>query len=393
MNEVKATIGGGEPARLLPFIYLNNAAEGWPKATGVAQAVARALEDPPACTGRTAGLEDSPAADCRRRIAHLLEVPDPRRIVLTTGATHALNLAIRGLALHSEAAVVTSVTEHNSVLRPLFLLEREGLVRTTVIGLDTDGRLDTTAFERALCARPKLVALTHAPNVTGAIHCVEQLFAKAKESGAVTLLDASQTEGHLPVLPLQLGADLVAFPGHKGLHGPTGTGALYVGPQMDLDPIIVGGTGFHSQSRSHPVKMPERLEAGTPNLPGLAGLSAALAWHEEKGEGFRRRASDAGRWLREELRSINNVRIFGDGPEDERLGVISFQVKGWHVNEVGLAFRESFGIACRTGLHCAPLIHEALGSKSEGTVRLSVSGFTTKEQVEAAVAAAASLAN
>ena len=213
------------------------------------------------------------AADCRRRIADLLGVPDPRRIVLTTSATHALNLAIHGLALHADAVVITTVTEHNSILRPLFLIERNRRIRIITIGLDATGGLDSVAFERALSERPSLVAINHASNVTGRINCVERLFAIAKDAGAVTLLDASQTLGQIPVLPLEIGADLVAFPGHKGLHGPAGTGALYVSPRVELEPMMVGGTGHFSESRSHPQDMPARLEAGTPNGPGLAGLA------------------------------------------------------------------------------------------------------------------------
>ncbi|HTX35599.1 MAG TPA: aminotransferase class V-fold PLP-dependent enzyme [Bryobacteraceae bacterium] len=373
-------------------IYLNNAAEGWPKAPGVAQAVHESLEQPPSSAGRVAGSGAGSAAECRRRIAGLLAVPDPRRIVLTTSATHALNLAIHGVGLQDRAVVITTVTEHNSVLRPLFRLEREGRARIITIGLNADGGLDGEAFERALSGRPRLVAINHASNVTGRIHSVERLFAWAKDAGAVTLLDASQTVGHVPVLPWQLGADIVAFPGHKGLHGPSGTGALYVAPHVELAPLIVGGTGYQSQSRQHPEKMPGRLEAGTPNEPGLAGLAAALAWHGENGAEFRCRSQEAGRLLREGLRSIAKVRLLDDGPEAERISVVSFVVREWPVDEAGIALLESFGVMCRTGLHCAPLIHEGLGSAAEGTIRLSASGFNTRAEIQAAVTAIRRLA-
>jgi selenocysteine lyase/cysteine desulfurase len=322
-----------------------------------------------------------------------LAIPDPRRIVLTSSATHALNLAIHGLALRSQAVVITTVTEHNSVLRPLYLTELKQQTRVVTVGLDATGCVDTAAFQQALSERPALVAINHASNVTGRVNCVERLFALAKQAGAVTLLDASQTVGHRPVLPLELGANLVAFPGHKGLHGPAGTGALYVGPELDLEPIMVGGTGHHSQSHAHPTEMPERLETGTPNGPGLAGLAAALAWHAENGEDFRERGRQAGQWLRQGLRSISKVRLFDDGSEPERLSLVSFQVRGWPVDEAGLVLVESFNIRCRTGLHCAPLIHQAIGSAAEGTLRLSASGFNTEAEVQAAVAAVAALAN
>lgn len=374
-------------------IYMNSAAEGWPKAPGVAAAMSRALELPPASPGRVAWPVEDVLRECRQRIAGLLDVPDPHRIVLACSATHALNLAIHGLGLRAEALVVTTVTEHNSVLRPLWLMERSGCARVIRVGLDAAGALDLAAYEEALSGKPRLVAINHASNVTGRINPVERLFALAKAAGAVTLLDASQTAGQIPVHPLELGADLVVFPGHKGLHGPAGTGALFVAPGLTLDQILVGGTGRNSRSSSHPEAMPERLEAGTPNLPGIAGFCAALAWHADQSERFLRQAQDAGRRLRNGLRSIPGVKVIDDEPQADRLNLISFLIEGWPVDEIGIALQESFGITCRTGLHCAPLIHEALGSAEEGTVRLSTSGFNTEAEVLVVLSAIAELAN
>lgn len=350
------------------------------------------MQEPPASSGRTVGGRLDRAADCRKRIAYLLAVPDPARVVLTAGATHALNLAIHGLGLREQAVVITTVTEHNSVLRPLFLLERQGQARLMIVGLDATDSLDNAAFERALCGRPALVAINHASNVTGRVNPVGSWFGRAKQAGAVTLLDASQTAGHIPVHPLKMGADLVVFPGHKGLHGPAGTGALYVAPNIDLEQFLVGGTGRHSQSRWHPAEMPERLEAGTPNTPGLAGLAAALAWHDRHGEEFRRQTSYASRRLREGLRSLSKLRLLDDQAGVEYLNLVSFHVRGWEVEETGLALRESFGIACRTGLHCAPLMHEAMGCLDQGTVRLSASGFNSEPEIQSAIDALAMLA-
>jgi cysteine desulfurase / selenocysteine lyase len=378
-------------------IYLNNAAEGWPKAPGVAAAVANALERPSLSPGRTAGDATNLIAECRERIAHLLGTPDPSRIVLTANGTLALNLAILGILNHSRArpssplVVITTVAEHNSVLRPLFRLECQQQVRVLLIGFDVNTGLDLPAFERALSEKPALVAINHASNVTGRINPVARFFALAQQAGAITLLDASQTVGHMPVLPLELGADLVAFPGQKGLHGPAGAGVLYVASGMDLEQTIVGGTGRHSESRSHPSAMPERMEAGTPGTPAIAGLNCALAWHQENADDFRYHFREASRRLREGLRSLPKVRIVDDSLEEEYLGVVSFKVDGWPVEDVGAVLLESFGVACRTGLHCAPLMHEALGTLPEGTVRLSVSGLTTSDDISAAIAAIAKL--
>ncbi len=373
-------------------IYLNNAATGWPKPPCVTEAIRAALETPPFHPGRSVDRSADALTECRRRLGELLGVDDFRRIVLTMHATHAINLAILGLELPPGAGVVTTITEHNSVLRPLNHLKKRRGITVTVIGLDSDGKIDGRALDRALAGRPALLAMSHASNVTGRVNDVQPAFSRAKAAGAVTLLDASQSLGHVPVRPRELGADLVAFTGHKGLHGPAGTGGLYVSPDVELQPVLVGGTGVRSDLELQPPEMPTRLEAGTPNVPGLAGLAAALRWHEAEGAEHRRRADGAARRLRGELRAIPGVRIFDDDDTAARVGIVSFRVDGWKVEETGYVLAESFGVICRTGLHCAPLIHDAIGSAPEGTVRFSVSGFTTDEEIETAVAAVRRLA-
>ncbi|MGB7135241.1 MAG: aminotransferase class V-fold PLP-dependent enzyme [Acidobacteriaceae bacterium] len=380
------------PESTLARIYLNNAAQGWPKAPGVPEAVLEALRQPPPSAGRAAGNSHDPAAECRNRITRLLDLPDPSRSVLTSGATHALNLAIGGLALARGATVVTTVAEHNSVLRPLFRLQDHRQIRVVLVGLDASGDLDRDDFERALRSRPVLVAITHASNVTGRVFNAGTLLRLARDAGAVTLLDASQTLGLLQVHPRELSADLVAFPGHKGLHGPSGSGALYVASHLQLQPLMVGGTGHLSHSRMHPSEMPERLEAGTPNAPALAGWAAALRWRDSFAEPFTQNSREAGRRLREGLRRVKGVHLFGDAPPADSIGVCSFRIDGWAVDDAGMALQESFGIACRTGLHCAPLIHEALGTAGEGTIRMSVSGFNQSDEIDAALAAVAHMA-
>ena len=195
-----------------------------------------------------------------------------------------------------------------------------------------------------------------------------------------TLLDASQAIGHVPVRPGEVGADLVAFPGHKGLRGPSGTGALYVAPEVELSPLMVGGTGVHSESPFQPHEMPVRLEAGTPNALSCAGLAAALSWFAQEGEARAEEGQRLGRLLSEGLSEIPGVRLHGVNGH-ARLPVLSFAIEAQPVEETGRRLTEEYGILCRTGLHCAPLLHEALGSAPEGTVRLSVSGFNTEEEV------------
>jgi cysteine desulfurase family protein len=367
------------------MIYLNNAATSWPKAPGVIEAVAEGLTRMPEYPGRSAYAEFDPPEECRMRLARMLGTEQSERIVLTTNATHALNLAILGLGLKPGDEVVTSVTEHNSMFRPLARLEDVIGLRVTAIGMAADGSLDEEAFEQALLRSPRLVAFNHASNVTGRILPVAAMFARARQAGAVTLLDASQSLGHLPVNVRELNADMIAFTGHKGLRGPSGTGGLYVAPGVKLEQVVVGGTGVRSDLRLHPPEMPTRLEAGTLSLPDLAGLAAALRWREEQeGEFVAIEAARAER-LRTGMRDIPRVRLFGDADKAPGTGIVSFRVEGWNVEETGYALAVSFGIVCRTGLHCAPMIHAALGSAPEGTVRFSPSGATTEDEIETAL--------
>lgn len=374
------------------LIYLNNAASSWPKAPGVIDAVTACLAHIPEHPGRSAQKEFDALGECRTRLSIMLGIERPERIVLTQHATHALNMAILGLGLKPGDEVVTSVTEHNSVLRPLARLEDALGLRLTIVGMTADGALDEDAFELALQRSPRLVAINHVSNVTGHIQQVAAMFARARQSGAFTLLDASQSLGHLPVDARVLNADLIAFTGHKGLRGPAGTGGLYVAPGVELEQVLVGGTGVRSNMRLHPPEMPTRLEAGTPNVPALAGLAAALRWQDEQGEAFR--GIDAARvdQLRIGLRNIPRVRLFGDAADAPGIGIISFRVEGWEVEETGFVLAESFGIVCRTGLHCAPLIHAAINSAPDGTVRFSPSGATTEAEIEYALAAVRRLA-
>jgi len=374
------------------MIYLNNAASAWPRAPGVIEAVTACLARMPEHPGRSAHAEFDAPGECRTRLAKMLGSDRPERIVLTQHATHALNLAILGLGLKPGDEVVTSVTEHNSMLRPLARLEDALDLHITLVGMAADGTLDEDAFEQALRRSPRLVAINHASNVTGRIQPVAAMLARAQQAGAVTLLDASQSLGHLPVDVRELNADLIAFTGHKGLRGPAGTGGLFVAPGLDLEQVVVGGTGIRSDLRLHPPEMPTRLEAGTPNVPALAGLAAALRWHEKHHGQFCTVEEARAEQMRAGLRNIPRVRLFGDSSGAPKLGIVSFRVDGWEVEETGFVLAESFGIVCRTGLHCAPLIHVALGSAPDGTVRFSPSGATTEAEIEQALAAVRRLA-
>ncbi|MGQ9608465.1 MAG: aminotransferase class V-fold PLP-dependent enzyme [bacterium] len=377
----------------LKMIYFNNAASGWPKAPGVIKTLIEILENLPYHPGRSIDNSGDPMSECRIRLAKLLNTENPENIVLTTCATHSLNLALLGLQLGKNAKVITTVTEHNSVLRPLHHIKKKNNIDIVFIGLDGSGNLDIETFERLMNEDVKLVVINHASNVTGRVNDAKTIFTIAKKSGAITILDASQSLGHIQIKVDQMNVDIVAFTGHKALHGPQGTGGLYVSPSIKLEQIFVGGTGIRSDLIMHPQEMPLRLEAGTPNLPGFGGLAKALDWHEKNHQEFCKRANDLASMLRRELADIPNVKVFDNLDDSLRTPVVSFRIEGWEVEEVGYILSQSFGIISRTGLHCAPLIHKAIGSFPDGTIRFSLSGFNTESEVEIAVDAVRRIAN
>ncbi len=363
--------------------YLNNAAEGWPRAPGVIEAVAGALASAPQSAGRSWQQDADTVEQARRAVAAWLGVRDARCVVFAGSATLALNLAIRGLPPERLRHIVTTVTEHNSVLRPVLAVSQRWGGHVSIIGLNEAGTLDETAYFRALEQAPTLVAINHVSNVTGQINPVESWLRMARSAGALTLVDASQSVGYLDIKPEHWGVDLLAFGGQKGLHGPPGLGILYVRPGLELTPLYSGGTGVRSDLPEQPDWMPVRLEAGTANAPALAGLAAALRWHAQNAGSFRARAAEMARRLEEGLRDIAAVRCFA--PKTPRVGVVSFRLEKWDPEETAWVLGASFGVAARGGLHCAPLMHRAMGTFPQGTVRFSVSGFTRQEEIDQAL--------
>ena len=377
MNKGKSP-NGFSPPRDFRRVYLNNAAGTFPLAPGVTEAVMSAMEGPPQDPGRGGG--EDVLEKCRTNAAKLLDVA-AKQIVLCSGATHALNMAILGLSLKPGDVVISSVMEHNSVLRPLARLEDLSHINLRLVPLNKRFGLNTAVYEKLLREKPRLVILTNGSNVTGRINPIAGLFAQAKEAGALTLLDAAQSIGHIPVHPRNLHADMTAFSGYKGLGGPRGTGILYVSPEVTLEPVLAGGTGVQSDLRLQPGEMPLRLEAGTPNTPGFAGLNAALEHYLENSGAI----GEAERNITGRL--ISALRAAGKGKLciydcEEQLPVVSFTIPGLDCADAGFILAESFGVSCRTGLHCAPRIHEYLGSLPGGTIRFSPSWMTRAEDID-----------
>jgi cysteine desulfurase family protein len=373
------------------MIYLDNAATSWPKPDRVIRAMERFLLEAggnPGRSGHRRALESERAVrEARARAARLIGAESPERVVFTLNGTDALNIAIHGLDLQPGAHVVTSELEHNSVARPLSSLQRRG-VSVSPARANGAGIVEPDEILRLIGPGTKLLALTHCSNVIGEVAPAEEYGRIARDRGILFLLDAAQTAGVVELDVRKIGADLVAFPGHKNLLGPMGTGVLYVRPGLDLNPLREGGTGVDSASQSHPGSMPFRLEAGTANAIGLAGLAAGLAFLEERGVGKIREHENrlALRFI-ERVRENPRVKVHSGKRPEEQIGPVSVSLAGGSPEEVGALLDEKYGIACRAGLHCAPGAHRHLGTFPEGCLRFSFGIFNTQEEADAAARA------
>jgi len=378
------------------MIYLDNAATTWPKPESVYRALDEFARNAAANPGRSghrmAVAAEAKIGEARSRVAKLLNAESPDRIVLTLNATDALNIAIKGI-LRPGDHVVTSVLEHNSINRPLAALEQAEVISVTRLPAEPDGSLSVDALREALTPATRLVAVTHGSNVLGVVNDAAALGDVAMRHGAVLLLDASQTAGVVPIDVRGQQLDLVAFPGHKGCLGPMGTGALYVRAGLSLRPFREGGTGFGAESELQPEAMPFRLEGGTPNAHGLAGLAAGLEFVEREGVAkIGAHERDLALRFAEEARRIPGVTVWSARSPAKQIGPVSLSLQGREPGEVGAALDERHGIACRPGLHCAPGTHRFLGTFPKGTVLFSFGYFNTVADVAAAAGALRELA-
>ncbi len=380
------------------IVYLNNAATSYPKPRPVVEAVQRSLLEPPVEPGRAGGEGDDSLHRCRHELAQLLGVARPEQVVLLPSATHAVNLVLWGMLVALDGAgsggrhVVSTVLEHNAVLRPLTHMERSWGIDTTWVAPDDHGVLTTDQVAAALQPQTQLVVISHAANVSGTVQPVAEIAAVAAERGVALLIDAAQSAGAIPIDYEQLpGRVFVAFAGHKGLLGPAGVGGLIV-PDEHLPQTIVGGTGIRSESLRHPPELPLRHEAGTPNLAGLAGLAAGVAFMRERGvahEGRHRHRLVLA--CREQLHRIPGLHLLPLGGDDGRAGIVSFTLAGFSCEELAFVLRQSFAVETRAGLHCAPLCHRFFDTAPHGTLRVSFGTFNGPDEVEHLAAALADL--
>ena len=375
-------------------IYLDNAATSFPKPVAVYDAVDRYNRELGAAVGRGAyagAVEVQRTVDrCRQKAGQLLGVHDPRRIVFTFNGTDSLNLAMHGL-LRPGDHVVTTVVEHNSVLRPLRALQDERKIEVSYVDCDQTGRVDPHDVRAAIRPATRLVAVIHASNVTGVIQPIAEIGEIARKADAVFLVDAAQSAGHVPIDVSSFPVDLLACPGHKGMLGPLGTGVLYVreGIEEQLRSTRQGGTGSHSENDSQPLTLPDKYESGNHNAPGLVGLEAGLSYLLQRGVAdVHVHEMELTSRLLEGLRDVQGLRIHGPLGTEDRLGVVSVSHPDFDPQVLSALLDEHFGIQTRAGLHCAPRIHERLGTLEHGgTVRFSVGPFNTTADVDAAVTA------
>lgn len=381
-----------------PMIYLDHAATSWPKPPQVKEAMNRFMEEVGANPGRSGHLLSIEAArilyEARESLAALFHVRDSSRIVFTLNATESINLALRGL-LKPGDHVITSSMEHNSVMRPLRDLEKRG-IELGIIPCSREGMMDPREVERRVKPDTKMVILNHASNVTGTLLPANEVGLIAKKYDLLFLVDAAQTAGAYPIDVERNGIDLLAFTGHKSLYGPQGTGGLVIGERVnekEMVPLKQGGTGSRSEFEEQPDFLPDRFESGTPNGVGIAGLLAGVRFVLEKGvEQIHQQESRLMDRLIEGLKEIPKLKFHGPENRKDRMATLSFNLEQLSSSEIALRLEKEFGILCRPGLHCAPAAHRTIGTFPEGTVRFSLSLFSTEEEIETAIQAVSSIA-
>jgi cysteine desulfurase family protein len=368
------------------MIYLDNAATSFPKPEAVYQALdafARTQLANPGRAGHKMALAAEHALDDARHLLNqLFHGKEPERFVFTLNCTDALNMAFKGV-LKDGDHVITTDLEHNSVSRPLRAMELAGRITLTRVPADAGGTVLPDDVRRALTPKTRLIAVTHASNVLGTVQPVMEIGRMARENDLLFLVDAAQTAGVLPIDVAEMCIDLLAFPGHKSLLGPTGTGTLYVGPRVKVQAWREGGTGGDSASETQPRELPYFLEGGTPNVLGVAGLAAGVRHVMERGmASIHTHEVELTERLWKRLEATPGYSVFGHREHARRVGTISFRNEALPAAELGGILDQAFDIAVRPGLHCAPYIHRAIHTFPEGTVRVSPGPFNTADDID-----------
>ena len=371
------------------MIYLDNAATTIHKPEGVAQAMVQALSSL-GNSGRGAHEATLDASriiyGTREKLARLFGIKDPMRIAFTCNATESLNIAINGLFEKGDH-VITTMCEHNSVLRPLYRLEENG-VELSILPADSKGVPMYGELERLIQQNTRAIVITHASNLSGNVTDLGRVSAITQKYKLLLVVDASQSAGCIPIDVEKMGIDVLCFTGHKGLMGPQGTGGIYVREGLKIRPLKVGGSGVHSYDREHPKEMPTALEAGTLNGTGIAGLFSSLDFILDTGvEAIHKKEMKLAKRFYDGIKDLPEVTVYGDWENSERTAIVSVNLGTEESGQVSDWLWEDYGIAVRAGAHCAPLMHKALGTEKQGAVRFSFSYFNTEEEVDVAIKA------
>ncbi|NLL42124.1 MAG: aminotransferase class V-fold PLP-dependent enzyme [Firmicutes bacterium] len=376
------------------MIYFDQAATSYPKPPEVAKAMCQALSYA-GNSGRGSHQLSLAASrlvyEARCELADFFGAEDPSRIAFTANATESLNLALFG-SLNAGDHVITTETEHNSVLRPLYRLEERG-VELSMLPADRKGAVDFTGLGDHLRPNTRAVVLTHASNVTGNLLDIESVGAFCRQHHLIFIVDAAQTAGFYLYDLKRSAIDILCFTGHKALYGPQGVGGIYVRPGIFLRPLKMGGSGIQTFSKTHPIQMPEALEAGTLNVPGIAGLLAGIRYLQEKGlDKLRQEEEELTNYFYAEVRKMPGVEVYGDFDAQHRCPIVALNITGLESSFVSQVLVDEYEICTRPGGHCAPLLHIALGTEKSGAVRFSFSHFNRKEELDLALEAIGDLA-
>ncbi len=375
---------------MIVLIYFDNAATTFPKPDEVYDSIMEAMREYGANPGRAGhklalkmGRE---VYRTRELLAQLFKVPNPMNIIFTSNCTDSLNIVIKGILKEGDHVITTSM-EHNSVLRPLYALKNIG-VDITIVQADHMGRIDPEDIRKSIKDNTKLIVTTHISNLTGTIFPIKTIGKIAKDNGIYYLVDAAQSAGVYDIDVEEMNIDFLAFPGHKGLLGPQGTGGLYIREGIDVQEIKQGGTGSASHVLEQPHMYPDRYESGTLNGPGIVGLGAGVNYILKKGiKNIREHELELTKYFLEEVTKIENVKVYGPLNVSEQAPVVAMNIMGMDSSEVSYILDEKYDIATRPGLHCAPLAHKTIGTFEQGVVRFSFGPFNTHEEIEKAIKA------
>ncbi len=378
------------------LIYLDNAATAFPKPKSVLESMCDIYGSIGVSPGRgsydMASEAEALVFDTRQKIARFFNAPDPNGVIFASNATDALNLAIQGLAKPGDHIISTKL-EHNSVLRPLYHLQQEGIIEYDLLSFGANGFIDPDDIGKAIKSNTCLVIINHASNVLGTIQPVQEIGRICAERNVPLLIDAAQSAGVVPIDMKEWHISAVAFTGHKSMLGPTGIGGLIIDPDLNVRSTRFGGTGVDSKSPVHTQTLPHRLEAGTINFMGIIGLSAGLDYLVKGGiENIHKREMSLLESLRDGLLGIDGVHLYSKGDLSNHVAVLTCNVKDIDPFDLGAILDADFGIAVRVGLHCAPLVHQEMGYFPQGGVRFSLGAFNTKEEIEIAIVAMSTIA-